>query len=114
MMKKMNTLSTMTMLQMGWIDAFFSLNIPALQDQMIVLINNQIPGYEITLHAMRMSKGENIAEAEFEKNSFFDALNAAQYFSQKKDNDTACKFLTEAKKKMPHNAWLNQINPECP
>jgi tetratricopeptide (TPR) repeat protein len=114
MMRKMSTLSTMTLLQMGWIDAFFSLNTPGLQDQMIVLINNQIPGFEITLHAMRMGKGENIAESEFEKNSFFDALNAAQYFSQKKDNTAACKFLTEAKKKMPYNTWLNQINPECP
>lgn len=114
MMTKMSIMSTMTILQMGWIDAFFSLNIPGLQEQTITLINNQIPGYEITLHAMRMSKGENISESEFEKNSFFDALNAAQYFTQKKDNDNACKFLTEAKKKMPYNSWLNQINPECP
>jgi hypothetical protein len=114
MMKKMSTLSTMTVLQLGWIDAFFTLNIPGLEEQIIVLINNQIPGYEITLHAMRMSKGENISESEFEKNSFFDALNAAKYFTQKKDNATACKFLTEAKKKMPYNTWLNQINPECP
>jgi tetratricopeptide (TPR) repeat protein len=114
MMNKMSTLSTMTVLQMGWIDAFFTLNMPRLEEQIIVLINNQIPGYEITLHAMRMSKEENISESEFEKNSFFDALNAAQYFTQKKDNATACKFLTEAKKKMPYNTWLNQINPECP
>ena len=114
MMKKINIMTTVSVLQMGWINAFFSINIPGLEDQVIVLINNQIPGYEITLHALRMQKGENISESEFDKNSFFDALNAAKYFTEKKDNNTACKFLTEAKKKMPFNTWLNQINPECP
>ena len=114
MMKKINIMTTVSVLQMGWIDEFFSLNIPGLEDQVIVLINNQITGYEITLHALRMRKGENIAESEFDKNSFFDALNAAKYFTEKKDNNTACKFLTESKKKMPFNTWLNQINPECP
>ncbi len=114
MMKKINIMTTVSVLQMGWINEFFSINIPELEDQVIVLINNQIPGYEITLHALRMRKGENIAESEFDKNSFFDALNAAKYFTEKKDNITACKFLLEAKKKMPFNNWLNQINPECP
>jgi hypothetical protein len=81
---------------------------------MIVLINNQIAGSSIALHAYQLRKGENIAESEFDKNSFFDALNAALYFTEKKDNNTACKFLSEAKKDMPFNTWLNQINPECP
>ena len=114
MMKKKNIMSTSSVVQLGWMNEFFGLQISDIQEQMIVLINNQIAGSSIALHAYQLRKGENIAESEFDKNSFFDALNAALYFTEKKDNNTACKFLSEAKKDMPFNTWLNQINPECP
>jgi len=114
MIKKKNIMGTTSVIQLGWMNEFFNLNIPEIQDQMIVLINNQISGSNIALHAYQFRKGEKIAEPDFDKNSFFDALNAALYFTEKKDNNTACKFLSEAKKSMPFNSWLNQINPECP
>jgi tetratricopeptide (TPR) repeat protein len=114
MMKKKNIMAASSVIQLGWMNEFFGLQIPNIQEQMIVLINNQMAGSNIALHAYQLRKGERIVESEFDKNSFFDALNAAKYFTEKKDNITACKFLTEAKKKMPFNNWLNQINPECP
>lgn len=114
MMKKKNIMAASSVIQLGWMNEFFELQIPNIQEQMIVLINNQMAGSNIALHAYQLRKGERIAESEFDKNSFFDALNAAKYFTEKKDNIAACKFLTEAKKKMPFNNWLNQINPECP
>lgn len=114
MMKKKNIMAASSVIQLGWMNEFFGLQIPNIQEQMIVLINNQMAGSNIALHAYQLRKGERIAESEFDKNSFFDALNAAKYFTEKKDNNTACKFLTESKKKMPFNTWLNQINPECP
>ncbi len=114
MMSKKNIMGTSSVIQLGWMNEFFGLQISDIQEQMIVLINNQIAGSNIALHALQLRKGEKIAESEFDKNSFFDALNAALYFTEKKDNNTACKFLSEAKKDMPFNVWLNQINPECP
>jgi tetratricopeptide (TPR) repeat protein len=114
MMKKKHIMGTSSVIQLGWMNEFFDLQIPEIQEQMIVLINNQMAGSNIALHAFQMRKGEKIVESEFDKNSFFDALNGAQYFTENKDNITACKFLSEAKRDMPFNIWLNQINPECP